>query len=435
MATSYPYEFVFPQRLVKDVLPRPGGVEVPQPPFPKNAADRWRAFLDEARPRVTELLAASATDPEIAAAARDESSAAWAGLALHMAELDSWVDCAVAAGGPVFAAETMIWFSSTGYLVENLKWNDGSWETTSIVTGGRVYWRDYAGPGAEPKDGRRLIGFVPDPSGCEDDLGSRWAAERLFEPCRQLRIRLAATGWDGIDALEPLAARGASARLVMSILAPQRRDWYAAAPPLSEGLLLSVATLDELMAFTDLSTWADVWPTLLDGVGVDLAEYVAAVVESTSDSKMHWLIDYLPLSVVAEIPVHAAFRVLLQAADLNREAATAVVGYALRWPRVAAPVLAASAATNPRSKTLLGMLSLDDLAEHRDDFSEAEWAAVEAHAKATDGPVAEASAVPALLAALPWDDRPTLPVLKLKAPSTDAQSCATCTPSKAEPLR
>ena len=436
MAEPSPYEFVFPQRLVKDVLPRPGGVEVPQPAFVKDAAKRWWARLDAVRDKVDELLACEQTDPDIAAAAADESSPAWAAMALHIDSdnkpfrpwgrlwadaAQSWADPAVAAIGPVAAAQVAVWWAATGVLVERLEKRNGAWEVASV----------YAAPSAAPGARRagdasdRLAGFAR-----RDRLPTRYQgylAQLAGEPGWvsshdvRLRLRLAASGWDGVaEALEPLGALGDGARLVMAALVPARRDWYAAADPgRSTDLLVSAATLDELMVFTSLDQqqwgWYDVhpaWPTVLDAVGVDLAELVEAAVESKSIDQ-----STLPVDVLAEIPTRTAFRVLLQNADANREAASAVVGYALRWPRAAAPVLAASAATNPRSRTLLGLLSVADLAGHRDELTAQEWATVQAHAKAPAGPVAEVSAVPGLLMALPWDDRPTVPVLRLDAPT------------------
>ncbi|MCL2422337.1 MAG: hypothetical protein FWD11_00330, partial [Micrococcales bacterium] len=437
MATSSPYEFVFPQRLVKDVLPRPGGVEVPQPPFAKDAADRWWARLDAVRDKVNELLASEKTDPLIADAAKDESSPAWAAMALHIkADRDerthmdwrwtsdcaqqSWADPAVVAIGPVAAAQVAVWWAATGVLVKRQTRLPGArlsgWQVAAHLV-----------PDAALDDGHqvlcstapdRLRGFV-----CRGQLPD-YSYQHVDDPSVRvhdvrLRLRLAASGWDGVaEALEPLSILGQAARLVMSALVPQRRDWYSAADPRCfPDLLLSASTLDELLAGLERKwRWDHLHPavpTLLDALGVDLAELVEVAFTLRKVDQ-----ETLPVNVLAAIPTQTAFQMLLKAADVNREAATAVVGHAVRWPRVAAPLLAASAATNPRSRTLLGMLSVDDLAEHRADFSAEEWAVIEAHAKVPDGPVAEESAVPGLFMALPWDRRPTVPVLKLTTPAS-----------------
>ena len=438
MASIDPYEFVFPQHLVKEVLPRPGGVEVPQPPFARDAADQWWARLDTVRDRVNELLAAERTDPGIAAAARDESSPAWAAMALHVGSDENgssksswgeaaktWADPAVSAIGPVAAAQVAVWWAATGVLVENLEARDGAWEVESTYVTKRVsaYITSLVVPTVPPVPAgyyrrrdhhdSRVVGFV------RADQGFFLSPHDV-----RLRLRLAASKWDGAEALEPLGALGGGARLVMSVLVPQRRDWYAAAGPVrSTDLLVSAATSDEVMAFANLSQrgqwgWSvhPAWPTVLDAVGVEAAELAEAALAAGSLDR-----STVPVDVLAAIPTQAAFRVLLEAADGNRDAAAAAVQHALRWPRVAAPVLAASAATNPRSRTLLGMLSLDDLTAYRDELTDEAWSTIEAHAKAPAGPVADLSAVPGLLVVLPWDDRPAVGVLKLKNPSTETE--------------
>ena len=421
MSSSSPYEFVFPQHLVKDVLPRPGGVEVPQPPFAKDAAKRWRTRLDALRDEVNELLASDQTDADIAAAASDEASPAWAAMALHVSDWDglfrlggslwgeaprSWADAAVAALGPVAAAQVAVWWAATGVVVEK---QDGGVVYTSraLYPGWVRQRRDGLGNPSE-----RLAGFA------RHRLGHH---EQILSPHDvRLRLRLAASGWDGVvEALEPLAELGDLARVVMAALVPQRRDWYAAADRgRSTDLLVSAATTGELMAFAGLGQekwgWYDphpAWPTLLDALGVEVAELAKAAFESGALDK-----STLPVDVLTEIPTQTAFQLLLKAADTSREAATAVAAQTLRWPRIAAPILAASADTNPRSRTLLGMLSVDDLAEHRDEFAAAQWATIEAHAKASAGSVAEVGEVPELLVSPPWMDRPPVPMIKLAPP-------------------
>ncbi|MCL2466567.1 MAG: DUF4132 domain-containing protein [Micrococcales bacterium] len=434
MTSPSPYEFVFPQRFVKDVLPRPGGVEVPQPPFAKDAADQWWKRLYAVCDKVNELLASDQTDPDLAAAAADESSPAWAAMALHLGTwgdpqgklqgkrdpAQSWADSAVAAIGAVAAAQVAVWWAGTGVLVEKLEDYAGIWKPVS------TYTTPWAPPGTRRagRSSERLAGFVRRDEHNTDDasVGGYWTWEYSivsFHDVR-LRLRLAASRWEGVEeALEPLAALGGGARLVMSALVPQRRDWYLAA---DRGrfvdLLISAQNVDELMAFTQLHHddwgWArphPAWPTALDAVGTDLAEVVEAAVESgaVDVANEYSLPPTLPTDVLSEIPTSTAFRVLLKAADVNRDAAAAAVGHALRWPRVAAPVLAASAAANSRSRTLLGMISLVDLAEHRDEFSAEDWAIIETHAKGPDGPVAQISAVPGALASLPKGRKAAVP--------------------------
>ncbi|MCL2849628.1 MAG: DUF4132 domain-containing protein [Micrococcales bacterium] len=411
--TTSPYELVFPKHLLAHVLPRPGGVEVPPPPFAEDAAERWWARMAAVRDLVNQLLSSEHTDPDIAAAATDESSPVWAAMALHISTKQdkqfsfyrwahasdkaeqSWADPAVAAVGSVVAAQVGVWWAATRVLAQG---TDGHWVqcTTSH---------------------QRPLGFVRRDRLFDADRSTKDyqhvddASVRVYDA--RLRLRLAASQWAGVaEALEPLAALGDSARLVMSVLVPQRRDWYAAAPRRPE-LVVSAATVEEMMGFLD--RWRaggvpPVWPTVLDAVGVDLAELAEAAFASDAVDT-----ETLPTDVLASIPTQTAFRVLLKAAEANREAAGLVVAHARRWPRAAAPVLAA-APTNPRSRTLLGMLPVDDLAPDRDEYSAEEWAVIEAHTMAPAGPVADASAVPVLLAALPWDERPVMPVLKLEPP-------------------
>lgn len=144
---------------------------MPQPPLPQDADARWATFLDRVRPEVEQLLAAPDTDPELAAAATDESSPAWVGLGLllHMpdgdpddaassvwrcraqnsGELDRWVDVASAAIGPVAAAQVAVWYLSTGVRRERASTQEA--ETREP--------RDVTVPSQGDRDGRPT-GFV-----------------------------------------------------------------------------------------------------------------------------------------------------------------------------------------------------------------------------------------------------------------------------------
>ncbi|MGK5554560.1 DUF4132 domain-containing protein, partial [Actinomadura kijaniata] len=380
---------------------------VPTPAPDPAAVAEIRVLAEERGVPFGEVLGLEGTDPRVAERVRAHRDGTAdplgaAGVAKILAwglprgERDGWrarlADAWVVEHGPVFAARA---------LVETIEL-ETAWSTWSRTATERRFALRRVRPGAHPGQGRSLRPAY-----------------------RRLRALLAVADEDVYREVTDRLAEMRDTplrRLVVSYLLPDRRDWVdecCAAPPSCPAgesarwmLWCSAGTADQLAR---LGGWTglgyeerelDVLATIADGVGADMASFLAAPLDGYLPADVR---DRL-VDVLARLPGDEAFRALVDRIE-DRRVRLALPKAAERFPVRALRLLPAAARGTGRravlARSLLEgrVLAAPDLVDGVLPAlpDEARRTVEEVRRSLARAPEAPADALPDLLVSPPWE--------------------------------